>query len=428
MARRPEFGDGSAAGRGPTAPARPLELRRALAAAAALAALVGLPALGAWAGPPRRYQGSPVFAITLDRVDPDAQEVALEVYDRTSREWRRAGAFSLRREAGRTLGGSATFRAPAEGEHFLRARARDAAGNADPRGDDPDSADIVAVYDATPPVVEIVSPTRAQVLQPGAELMLSWRTREANPAPAGAASVEVSTDGGRSWRTLASGLDDTGSFVFRAGESGGDALVRIAVRDRAGNRGEAVAPAISIEAAPAAPPQAAPAPVAARAEPGPAAARGRNAHELYREGASALAARELVKAQKLLREAVAAEPDLEAAWLDLSAALALGGEFGRGREVLERAERKWPSSAAFPYNLGLVLVRMGRPREAVAALERACRLDPDRYEARWVLALLALDSGDLELARSHWREVARAAPESSPLRERSLQYLAASEP
>lgn len=352
--------------------------------------------------PPRRYQNTPDFALTFESSDPDIECVALELYDENLNEWREVGKFSIRRVGDKSVGGKAIFRAEREGTYLLRARARDKAGNLDPKGP---HADVVAIYDKTPPAVEIVAPSGPLAVAPLSELIITWKTQEPNPLPGGGASLEVSLDAGRSWKELASGIDDRGSYSFKVGRSRAKMLVRVIVRDACGNRGEAVTPVIAVEKL----------------------ARTVQARERHQEGLKALSAGQFVKAVKLLREAIAADAGLEAVWLDLSAALACAGELKKAADVLERATRRWPSSGTLQYNLGLVRLRSGRLEDARAALEKACQMEPSRYEAHWVLALLALESGDLELARTHWRELVQAAPEDSELRARSLKYLAASE-
>jgi tetratricopeptide (TPR) repeat protein len=140
-------------------------------------------------------------------------------------------------------------------------------------------------------------------------------------------------------------------------------------------------------------------------------------------GAVALASGQYASAVSRLSEAVAADPNLEEAHLDLSAALALAGELDAAVKVLTRAESLFPKNAGFPYNRGLVLARMNLPGEARAALERASRIDPAHAGAHWALSVLAVEAGDLPRARAHWRKVVQSPQAAQDLRQRAMQCL-----
>lgn len=400
-------------------------------------------------GPARRYRNSPLFALTLAELDPDAQDVWLDVYDTSAREWRRWDTFFIRRETERALSGGLTFRAPLEGEYLLRAVAADRAGNVADMGTGPDSADLVAIYDATPPVVDVIEPAGRRSLAPGERFRLVWRTREAHPARGPSLSVEISADAGRTWRTIASGMEDTGSLRLRAPPEEGDAMLRVTVWDACGNRGEGVSDVILVRkpAAEKRGPSAAglidTSPVGSLKREredgagGPARAteslripeatrqQAAWARARYAEGASSLLSGWYDEAVSRLSEAVAADPSFEEAWLDYSVALSLAGKRELAEKVLLRAESLFPRNANLPYNRGLVLVRAGRPGDARAAFERARHVDPTHAEAHWALSVLAVEAGDLASARERWRDVVRHASAESPYRARSVRYLRA---
>lgn len=119
---------------------------------------------------------------------------------------------------------------------------------------------------------------------------------------------------------------------------------------------------------------------------------------------------------------------IKAAWLDLSTALVgskRGGALRSAERALAEAGRLFPKNADFPFNRGLVLVKLGRAEEAKAEIERACALKPGLVEAHWTLARFAVDAEDLVTACAHWREVVRSAKEGSPLRVRAEELLEA---
>ena len=392
--------------------------------------------------PARRYRNSPAFALTLAELDPDTQDVWLEVYDRGTREWRRWERFFVSREVGRARSGGLTFRAPVEGEYLLRVVATDRAGNSEEKGLGPDSADLIAVYDAAPPVVDIIAPAVTRTFAPGEGFRLVWRTREAHLAREPSVTVEITTDAGRTWRTIASGIKDTGSLRLLAPSAEGDARLRVTVWDACGNRGEGVSGSILVRkpvAAKRGPPaehlvDTSPAAEAeagtasdALAEAGPeiTSAQAIWARARSAEGSSALLSGRYDEAASRLSEAAAADPTFEAAWLDYSVALASARKYELAMKVLLRAESRFPKNADLPYNRGLVLVRAGKPGDARAAFERARHIDPTQAEAHWALSVLAVESGNLAAARERWRDVVRYASPESPYRARAVSYLKA---
>lgn len=443
----------------------------ALCASAATVAVGGEPE-----GPIRRYQRRPEFALSLPEVPADAVEVALELYNPAAREWRTWGKFGLEREDDVTKGGKIIFLAPSEGRHFLRAVARDRLGNVE-AGGGPGAAEIVAVYDRTPPEVAILSPAGEVSFAPGKQIRLAWRTVEANPLEKGAATVHLSTDRGRTWRLVASRLDDKGEHVFRAPE-GGACVICVSVRDASGNIGRGVSAAFRVVSrsgvpsverqAPrpgkpqgrgalsgaeralgngAAPPLVSPAREKPDVPPAPSGPgppdrvasgtltettrrgteRARRAGARYGEGVAALASGRFKEAVACLREAVRADPGLRAAWLDLSVALSKSGDLAAAEKLVREAASRFPKDPDFPYNLGLVLARLSRLPEAREALQGALRLGAAAPEVHWALGVLAVDAGDLEAASAYFRKVVASSEAGSTLRKRAQSYLRAAE-
>ena len=196
-----------------------------------------------------RLQASPNFMLVLPSVEPDAVGVDLQAYDPLDREWRKCGEFELELLEGWTTGGRAVFHAPVEGSFALRAAARDEVGNTR-EGGGPETADLVAIYDRTPPVVRVTFPWPGAQVEPGAEVNFAWRTQEAHPLARGAAAIERSTDGGRTWRALTRRTDDTGEFRLAAPATEMAFLLRVTVVDACGNRGRAVSPPVAVRARP----------------------------------------------------------------------------------------------------------------------------------------------------------------------------------
>jgi len=412
-----------------------MSLRLSIIAATLLAIQASAPA--ARPSPVFRYQNNRAFLLGLGELDSDTQDVALETYDWTVRGWVACGDFFIRRDGGRAVDGGITFRAQREGQYPLRSIARDRAGNVQRKGSGPDAADVVAVYDATPPAIDVVAPERAVVVEPDGNCLLAWRTRDANPAKEAAASIELTWDRGRTWHQMGGRFDDDGRFRLRVPDRQGRAVVRLTVWDKCGNRGDALFPELIVRAARTA--RAGERDAATGAETGTAVSASgtppvadakavARAKEYYRRGAAALVSDRHAKAVGLLRKATDENPELRDAWLDLSVALAKAGNLKGSREALLSAERRFPRYADFPYNRGRVLMDMRQPAEAKAAFRRACHLDPTHVEAHWLLARLSIDTGDLATARACWRVVVKYAPPGSKTGARARKYLEASRP
>ncbi len=145
---------------------------------------------------------------------------------------------------------------------------------------------------------------------------------------------------------------------------------------------------------------------------------------------------------------------------NLANAYAAAGRLDRGREVLQAYVEKYPDSAAGHRDLGMYLLRMGRPVEAHAELDRAAVLDPGdmaakmaefqlhvvrddfpaarkvveeltsapelawRVEGRLMQAVLSLFQGDSRQGLRHLAAAEGLASDSGPLRSQVLTYTA----
>jgi Tfp pilus assembly protein PilF len=87
-------------------------------------------------------------------------------------------------------------------------------------------------------------------------------------------------------------------------------------------------------------------------------------------------------AEKWLRQAVANDPGLARAWVNLGLALGHQGRYPESHEAFARAV----GPAEAQSNLGVVLARQGKRAEAAQALGQALALDPGLKQARSVLA------------------------------------------
>lgn len=132
------------------------------------------------------------------------------------------------------------FEAPRDGEYGFAIVATDKAGNreASPTAGAPPEA--VVVVDTTAPVVRLDEPVGGEVVGPGANLSVRWLASDANLGGK-CVDIQMSSDGGLTWRTALSGAPNSGSAsVPLPGAAMERYLLKVVVKDLAGNTGEAV--------------------------------------------------------------------------------------------------------------------------------------------------------------------------------------------
>ena len=108
-------------------------------------------------------------------------------------------------------------------------------------------------------------------------------------------------------------------------------------------------------------------------------------------------------AQAAYRRALAIDPELADAHLNLGRLLHEGGDPGRGEAHYRRALAIDPDDALAAYNLGVALQDRHRPREAAAAYERALALDPTLADAHFNLSGIYELLGEKTAAFRHLR-------------------------
>lgn len=130
--------------------------------------------------------------------------------------------------------------------------------------------------------------------------------------------------------------------------------------------------------------------------------------ELLASGRSNLeTARELAsrgsfdKAEVILRQAIAADPNSVEARVLLGTTLALHGVRGESIQQLAEAVRLNPKSANAHNEFGMVLSRFVEVKAAREQFERALELDPSLAEAHVNLSLVLAQAGELNAAGEH---------------------------
>jgi len=103
----------------------------------------------------------------------------------------------------------------------------------------------------------------------------------------------------------------------------------------------------------------------------------------------------------LLREATRRTPGDPIAWVDLADCLAAANRPDLALPAWERVLVLAPRSVAALCGKARALQALSRPAEAADAFEAALALEPGATDARFGLALLALDAGALDAAAAH---------------------------
>lgn len=112
------------------------------------------------------------------------------------------------------------------------------------------------------------------------------------------------------------------------------------------------------------------------------------------------------QARELLMQALLRSPDHRATRLLLGIVQCQSGDFRDAAYVLEQLASDYPDDAHTQVVLAAAYSGLGRPADAIAALQRALNLNPNLPEAHYNMAqrLLSADPPNEEGARTHYRQ------------------------
>jgi tetratricopeptide (TPR) repeat protein len=148
--------------------------------------------------------------------------------------------------------------------------------------------------------------------------------------------------------------------------------------------------------------------LAACAHPAPLPAK---AIALNRDGAIAMAAGDLEKAEARIALALEYNPRFTEAWVNLGLIEMNRGNFERGHRDFVRARDLNPDLPAPHHALGLLADHEGRVDDAERHYRAALKVDPGFAPARINLARRLFGQGSLEEAREQFLRVTQVAPE-----------------
>jgi arylsulfatase A-like enzyme len=134
--------------------------------------------------------------------------------------------------------------------------------------------------------------------------------------------------------------------------------------------------------------------------------------DLVREGGLAAEDGLLDQAIALFERAVATDPQILTARLELGLSLARRQQWARALPHLQAALARMPESADGRFTLGLTLSSMGRPADAMRELRAALEKQPDHYPARLLLGRLLHESGRSAEAIPHLEQAVKSRPDA----------------
>lgn len=389
---------------------------------------------------PSLYQNTPLFNIKATPVESeDICDVLLQYYDERKGRWVGYGLFSISREADGSIRARIPFQAPTEGVYRLRTVAVDRAGNVEKASEDPDTAEVMAVYDATPPVVELILPRGGERLEAPGAMDIKWITHDAHPARKSAVRVLLSLDGGLNFEEIAGWQDLMEEIRYDLPDvTSHRAVVAVEVKDLAGNVGrtesglfniagskrmETVYEATPQRVTPATP--AGPAPwTKERPEPGVEIPATRKlAKRFYTRGVIYLVRGDYDEAQRELTSALQADPDYLPARIDLGIALVKMGRVKQALQFLHNSMQSYPDEPDLPFNAAVIYYNAGDYAEALKLVKRVLQLDPERIEALWTAADCAVRLGDVESATHWWLEIVSLTSPVNRYHAKALAYL-----
>jgi Tfp pilus assembly protein PilF len=391
---------------------------------------------------PIDYQNTPVFPLSVTRVNSaDISDILLQYYDTQTGRWVGCGLFQISRTPQGEVRARVNFNAPAEGAYRLRSIARDPAGNVESASDDPDDYHVMAVYDATPPVVEMTFPRGGERIEVPGAVDVRWVAHDQNIAQKSSVRVMWSKDGGITFDQIMPWSDLTEEFKWAAPDISTErAVIAVEVKDLAGNVGRKESGIFALAGS-----KPAPRPekdVSYSAQPKPEALPGRRGLVAYEQRVSTTppAARALARryygrgviylvrgdyneAVNELTSALQADPDFVAARVDLGVALAQMGRVRDGLEYLETSAIQYPGEQAFPFNAGLIYYNAGDYKMALEKYRKALAIKPDGIETLWMAADCAIRLGNTGDAARYWLAIVEITQPGNTYHDQARSYL-----
>lgn len=326
--------------------------------------------------------------------------------------WRKYG---VDRNAASTM----PFQAAQEGLHGFYVVAHNSAGpsSADPG---PNTAPHHWAYvDYTPPIVRLRPPRFDKGGVGMRTVRIEWSVLDRNlpPRPIVLSYREVPEG---EWLNIGGPIVNAGEFRWEVDEGVGNLIaIRITVRDRGGHVVEATSDPLMIEPIKATvPPSPGPVPTiearlaafSGRETDDQDAGQRARATNFYLQGVVHSLSGEYKLAASRLGDALALEPGLTGALVELANVLYAQGEMGEAVDAYGLALQQKPRLRSGLQGLARVHIHQRRFPEAVQTLSRMVRADGNDVEAWLNLGDVAIYQGDESLALEHYNRAATLNP------------------
>ena len=148
-----------------------------------------------------------------------------------------------------------------------------------------------------------------------------------------------------------------------------------------------------------------------------------SAYEVHEAiGSLRLVTGDVEESESAYRQALAIVPESPDALIGLAAAVADAGRFDEAARTLERAIAAQPRYAASYTEYGILQLRQGRPRDAIAPFRHVTDLEPDNSGAFNNLGVAHLNAGDFEKAAEAFSRSLAIEPRRSSFSNTGVGY------
>jgi tetratricopeptide (TPR) repeat protein len=323
-----------------------------------------------------------------------------------------------------------TFLAPHEGRYGFYLVLKNAYGASSP----PPNADAApqqrVFIDFTPPVAQLHEARIDPSVTDGRRLLLRWTAFDNNlpPRPIGLAYRPV---GALNWSWIADRLPNRGRYDWVIPDQvAGPVDVRLIVCDRSGHTVERTLGPVQLDRPKPTPPPAAtesrpPDPVQ-RTFPVVTEAKSRAASDRYDLGTFHRVRGEYAIAAQMYREALALNPNLNAARHDLAGVQFKQGEIEQAIATYQTVLEQDPNHTSAHKGLALAYLKRRDYGNARSRLSDHLSLEPNDAHGWLVLGDVARLSGDARAARGYWSKALTVDPKHHEMIKRATERLSTS--
>jgi predicted O-linked N-acetylglucosamine transferase (SPINDLY family) len=130
---------------------------------------------------------------------------------------------------------------------------------------------------------------------------------------------------------------------------------------------------------------------------------------LFNQGNALFRANRWAEAKSCYEQALATDPQMEAAALQWARSVVRMGDGVAARQAFTQLLKAFPGNYSGWLEAGHLCRQQGVPEQAVMSYQRALQVAPARFEARLALARVLEDQGHMELGATHYHQALAAA-------------------